>query len=270
MAVDVVRDPAVRVAAPGPGSRLLAVFEYHLVGYKRTWRGSIFSSFVTPLLTMLGFGVGVGAYVSGGVGGVSYLDYVVPGLVASSAMQVAIGDASWPVLGNFEWTKIYYSQASAPLRVTDILGGHLAFVLFRVVTSTAGFLAIAAAFGAIPSPWAVVVIPVVVLLGAATATPMFAYSSTIRSDSYLALIFRFAVIPMTLFAGVFFPVESLPGPLRWLAYVSPLWHGVDLCRAATLGVAPAWSVTGHVLYLAAWAVAGWFLAYARFRRRLAL
>jgi lipooligosaccharide transport system permease protein len=248
----------------------LAVLEYHLVGYRRTWRGSALSSFVLPLLTLLGFGLGVGSYVDSGVGGVPYLDWIVPGLIASTAVNVAIGDSSWPVLGNFEWIKIYFAQAAAPLRVADILAGHLGFILFRVLTSSVAFLAVSALFGTLHSPSAVAALPAVLLLGLAVAAPTFAYSSTIKSDSYLSLLFRFAVIPMSLFAGVFFPVESLPAPLRALAYASPLWHGVDLCRAATLGVAPAWSVSGHVLYLAAWAVGGSLLAHARFRRRLVI
>ena len=248
----------------------LAVFEYFLVAYRRTWRGSALSSFLLPLLTMLGFGIGVGAYVDQGVGGVRYLDYIVPGLIASTALQVAIADSSWPVLGNFAWVKIYFAQAAAPLRVADILGGHLAFVLFRVFVSSAAFLLVAAAFGALHSPWALVTLPLVLLIGLAVAAPTFAYSSSVRSDSYLALLFRFGVIPMTLFAGVFFPVESLPAALRWLAYLSPLWHGVDLCRAATLGISPQWSIPGHLLYLTAWAAAGWMLAHRRFRQRLVI
>ncbi len=248
----------------------LAVLEYHLVSYKRTWRGSALSSFVLPLLTMLGFGVGVGAYVDAGVGGVPYLDWIVPGLIASTALQVAVGDASWPVLGNFEWVRVYYAQAAAPLRVADILGGHLAFILIRVLISAAAFLLIAATFGTLHSPWAPVTLGVAVLVGAAVAAPTFWYSASVSTDSYLALLFRFAVIPMSLFAGVFFPVESLPVALRWLAYASPLWHGVDLSRAATLGVAPDWSAAGHVLYLLLWAGAGWWLAHRRFRARLAV
>ena len=246
----------------------LAVFEYFLVGYRRVWRGSALSSFLLPLLIMVGFGLGVGAYVEDGVGGVSYLDYLVPGLIASTALQIAISDSTWPVLSNFTWVKIYFAQVAAPLRVADILGGHLAFVLFRVLTSSAVFLLVAAVFGTLHSPWALATLPLVVLVGLAVAAPTFAYSSSVSSDNYLALLFRVGVIPMTLFAGVFFPVELLPGTLRWLAYASPLWHGVDLCRAATLGVAPQWSIAGHLLYLSAWSGGGWLLAYRCFRRRL--
>jgi lipooligosaccharide transport system permease protein len=244
------------------------VLEYHLVNYRRTWRSSALSSFVLPLLTMLGFGVGVGAYVTGGLGGVPYLDWIVPGLIASTAMQTAMGESSWPVFSYFEWLRSYFAQAAAPLRVVDILDGHLLFVVLRVLTSCAAFLLIAAVFGTLHSWWALAALPVAALVGLAVAAPTFAYSATVRSDSYLAILIRAGMIPMSLFSGVFFPVESLPGPLRGVAYALPLWHGVDLTRAATLGVAPAWSVTGHLLYLAAWAVAGWWFAYRRYRRRL--
>lgn len=246
----------------------LAVYEYHLVCYRRTWRGSALYSFVLPLLTMLGFGVGVGSYVEGGVGGVPYLDWIVPGLIASTAVQVGVGESTWPVLGNFEWNRIYFSQAAAPLRAADILGGHLAFVLTRTLMSCVAFLAVAAAFGTVHSVWALATLPVALLLGFAVAAPTFAYAASVSTDSYLAILLRFGVIPMSLFSGVFFPVEALPGGLQWVAYALPLWHGVDLSRAATLGVAPQWSVTGHLLYLSAWAAAGWCLAHARFRRRL--
>jgi lipooligosaccharide transport system permease protein len=246
----------------------LSVFEYHLVGYRRIWRGSALSSFLLPLLTMLGFGVGVGAYVTGGVGGVAYLDWIVPGLIASTALQVAVGDSTWPVLGFFEWNRMYFAQASAPLRPADILGGHLGFVLFRTLITTAVFLGVTAAFGTMHSWWALITLPIAVLLGFAVAAPTFAYSASVSTDSYLAILLRFGVIPMSLFSGVFFPVESLPLVLKWVAYVLPLWHGVDLSRAATLGQAPQWSIVGHLLYLTAWAVAGWFLALGRFRRRL--
>lgn len=246
----------------------LTVLEAYLVGYRRVWRGSVFSSFLLPMLTMLGFGVGVGSYVEGGVVGFSYLDYLVPGLLATTALQVAVGESTWPVMSNFEWNKLYAAQAAAPLRVADILGGHLAFVLFRVLTSTGVFLAVAAGFGTLHSPWALATLPVALLLALAVAAPIFGFVASISTDNYLVLLFRFGVLPMTLFAGVFFPVASLPLALRILAYASPLWHAVELSRATTLGIAAQWSIPGHLLYLITWAVLGWLLALARFRRRL--
>ncbi|HEU4347765.1 MAG TPA: ABC transporter permease [Actinoplanes sp.] len=244
------------------------VLEYHLVNYRRTWRGSVLSTFVLPLLMMLGFGLGVGAYVTGGVAGVPYLDWMVPGLIASTATQTAFGESTWPVFSYFKWLRSYFAQIGAPLRVVDILGGHLAFVAFRVVLTSAAFLLVATLFGAMHSWWAPLALPIAVLVGLAVATPTFAYAATVPSDSYLAILMRVGVLPMSLFSGVFFPVESLPEVLRWIAYLLPLWHGVDLTRAATLGVAPVWSVTGHLVYLALWIGAGGFLAWRQFSRRL--
>ena len=244
------------------------VLEYHLINYRRTWRSSALSSFVLPLLTMLGFGVGVGAYVTGGVDGVPYLDWMVPGLIASTAMQISMSESTWPVLGGFEWRRVYFGQADAPLRLSDMIGGHLMFVMFRVLLSTGAFLVVAAAFGTLHSAWSIATLPIAVLVGLAVATPTFAYSASVPSDSYLSIVMRLAVLPMSLFSGVFFPVEQLPVVLRWVAYALPLWHGVDLSRAATLGAAPEWSATGHLLYLVAWAAAGWWLAVRAFSRRL--
>ncbi|MFI5895450.1 ABC transporter permease [Actinoplanes sp. NPDC051513] len=244
------------------------VLEYHLVNYRRTWRSSALSTLVMPLLTMLGFGVGVGAYVSGGVDGVPYLDWIVPGLIASTAVQAAIGEATWPVLSYFEWLKVYFAQAAAPLRVADILGGHLAFMLFRILLSATAFLGVAVLFGAVHSWWAPLTLVVSLMVGFAVAAPTIAYSSWVTSDSYLAILLRFAVLPMSLFSGVFFPIESLPLLLRWVAWALPLWHGVDLSRDAMLGLAPGWLGLWHVLYLLAWCALGWWLAHSRFRRRL--
>lgn len=244
------------------------VLEYHLVNYRRTWRASALSTLVLPLLSMLGFGVGVGAYVSGGVDGVPYLDWIVPGLIASTAVQTAIGEATWPVLSYFEWLKVYFAQAAAPLRVGDILGGHLAYMLFRILTSASAFLVVAALFGAVHSWWAPLTLVVALLVGLAVAAPTVAYSASVQTDSYLAILMRFAILPMALFSGVFFPVESLPVVLRWVAWVLPLSHGVDLSRDAMLGRPPGWSGLWHVVYLLGWCALGWSLAHARFRRRL--
>jgi lipooligosaccharide transport system permease protein len=247
----------------------LPVFEHCLALYRRTWRGSLFSTFLLPLLFLFGMGVSLGSYVDiGGRLGVSYLDYIAPGLLASTALQVAISESTWPILGGFEWRRTFFAMQASPLRPQDIVGGESMFVLMRVGTCAIGYLIAMAIFGTLHSWWSLALLPICLLLGAAVTGPVIAFAATIKSDNMFALLYRFAIIPMTLFAGVFFPVDQLPWLARWVAYVSPLWHGVELCRAASLGTSTAIPIEAQVAYLAAWAVFGYHLARARFRARL--
>lgn len=244
-----------------------AVLEYQLTAYRRTWRASVLSAFLLPLLMLLSFGVGVGAYIEG-VQGVAYLEWLVPGLVAVTVLQVAVSESTWPVFSGFEWMKTYSAQVATPLRVGELLAGQLGYILFRALLSGVAFLLVAAGLGAVRSGWALLLPAVLVLFGAAIALPTVAFTASVGSDSSLSVLSRVVVVPMSLFAGVFFPVDSLPAVVRVLAYATPLWHGVELCRGAALGVPPAWSVPGHLCYLAAWAGLGWLVAHRRFRGRL--
>lgn len=254
--------------AGGTGWRpALAVLERNLVQYRRVWWGSAFSSFVLPVMFLLSFGMGVGGYV-GEIGGVPYLAWIVPGVLAATAFQMAVGECAWPVLGDFKWVRAYHGMAAAPVAVRDMLAGWFLYLLVRVGLSAVVFLAVAAAFGALRSPWALVTPLVAALLMMSVAAPMTAFSARLDTDVYFPLLFRFVVIPATLFGGVFFPVEQLAPALRAVAYATPLWHGVELCRAATLGAAPTWPVAVHVGYLAVCTLAGCWWAARNFRGRL--
>jgi lipooligosaccharide transport system permease protein len=249
----------------------LAVLNYDLVGYKRMWRGSAMSSFVLPVLFVLGFGISVGSLVNTSrLGGESYLSYLVPGMIASTALQVAFGESTWPVQSKFTWIRTYHAQIAAPLAVTDLVFGDMIFLVMRVVTTSAVFLLVTSLFGAVHSWWALAVLPATALLGVAVAAPVFAFAATVEgSTNYFAFLQRFIIIPMSLFAGVYYPVSSLPIFVQPLAWISPLWHGVEICRAAThTDHGSLWAIAGHVAYLLLWAIAGLWLALRQFRRRL--
>lgn len=251
--------------APSP----VPVFHHRWRLYRSTWRGSVFSSFLLPVMFLLGLGISVGSYVdTSGALGVPYADFIAPGLLASTAFQIAVSEAAWPVLSSFKWVRTYDAMRASPLRPRDLVGGEILWIWLRVATSATGFLIVLALFGVVHSPAGLLTLPAALLLAAASCAPVLAYSATISSDNWFAVLFRFAVIPMTLFAGVFFPVEQLPSVARWIAYASPLWHGVELCRAATLGTPTAIGWLGHAVYLAAWGAAGYVLASRRFARRL--
>jgi lipooligosaccharide transport system permease protein len=252
-------------ARPSP----LPVFGHRWVLYLRTWRGSVLSSFLLPVMFLVGMGVSVGSYVDETATlGVDYLDFIAPGLLASTAFQVAVSESTYPVLAGFLWVRNYHAMLASPLRPRDMVGGEILWVGFRVGTSALGFLVVMMAFGVVHSPWAVLLVPIALLLGVAVCAPVLGYAATVRQDSMFALLMRFVVIPTTLFAGVFFPVEQLPALVRWVAYVTPLWHGVELSRAAALGAAPAWPWAWHLAYLAAWGAAGYLVASRQFARRL--
>jgi lipooligosaccharide transport system permease protein len=248
--------------------------EYWLYQYKRTWRGGIVTGFLSPVLYLAAMGVGLGTLVPKGpngphgLHGVSYLVFIAPGLLAANAMQVAVQESTYPVMGAIKWVKTYHAMLATPLRVVDVVYGHLLFIAFRVLTVSGIFLTVMAAFGTTKSWLAVLLLPAGLLTGVAFAAPVVAYAATQDNDSGFNAIFRFGVIPMFLFSGTFFPVDQLPVGIRPLAYVTPLWHGVTLCRSLDLGTARLWPSLGHVAYLVVLTVVSVVLARRTYRARL--
>ena len=249
----------------------LRVYEFWLVQYRRAWRGTAITSVINPVFYLGALGVGLGSIVNKSGGqplGVPYLDFVAPGLLAAAAMQIASGEATWPVMASFRWTRQYFAMQATPLSVRDIFVGHQLFMASRVAVTSAIYLIIIAAFGAVESWLAVFTLPLVVLLGLAFTVPTAAYAATQNSDGAFVPYNRFIIVPMFLFSGTFFPVTRLPLPLEWLAYVTPLWHGVNLCRQLTLGHVNSLGAVGHVAYLLLFVVVGYVWGLRTYSRRL--
>jgi lipooligosaccharide transport system permease protein len=252
----------------------LRSFEYWLFQYKRTWRGSVISTILFPVLFLASMGVGLGTLVdsstTGGVEGHSYLVFLAPGLLAATAMQTAVGESTYPVMGAIKWIKTYHAMLATPLGVLDVLVGHLLYIGVRVLIGSTIFLAVMTAFGAVDSPLALLTLPAALLTGLAFATPVVAYSAVLENDYGFAVLLRFVVVPLFLFGGVFYPVTQLPLVLEQLAYLTPLWHGVALSRELALGTATVGSTLLHVAYLAVWIVVGFAFAVRNYQRRLAV
>ncbi len=249
----------------------LRSYEFWLAQYRRAWRGTVVSSVVNPVFYLSAIGVGLGTLVNRAhhtPGGVAYLAYVAPGVLAATAMQVATTEATWPVLGSIKWTRSYYAMLASPLGISEIVIGHQLWMTTRVVTSSAVYLVVIAAFGGIHSWLGVLALPTCFLIGFAFSGPMAAYAATRENDGAFVPVLRFAIVPMFLFSGTFFPVSRLVAPLRGVAYATPLWHGVDLSRSLTLGTAE-WPLSLiHVGYLLAWGAVGLTLAMRTYRNRL--
>ena len=269
---------AITRTPPGPaqpsGSGLSHVFEHRLMTYRRTFRSTIFTSFVTPTLFLAAMGLGLGSYVdddsAAALGGISYLVFLAPGLLAAAAMNSASFEATFPIMSGLTWTRIYHAMYATPISARDVTLGNLLFIAARLTLVAAVFTLVIVLFGAAESPLIILAIPAAVLTGMAFAAPIAAFSATQKTPMKFNALFRFVITPLFLFSGTFFPVASLPAALQVVAWLTPLYHGVSLTRALSLGTVsqdPLLALV-NVLFLTAFVVVGTWIAIRAIGRRL--
>lgn len=253
---------------------LVAVYEHQWLLYLRTWRGSIFGNFAQPVLFLVAMGMGLGSFVDQGnassLGGVPYLQFLAPALLVSTVMQGSVFEATFPVMAGFHWTRRYHAMFATPLTPYVIAFGQLAWITTRATLVGAIFALVIVLFGAAATPGILLVVPVGALTGLAFAAPIAAFMSTQRDTSAFNSIWRFGITPLFLFSGTFFPISQLPDVIQPLAWILPLWHGVDLARALALGTVMDNPLlhAAHLAILVVACVGGVLATFVMFRRRL--
>lgn len=257
----------------GPSGTLL-VWQYLMLVWRRSALSTVIAGIVTPLLYLLALGFGLGTLVNAGpgaasLGGVSYVQFLAPALIAAAALQTGVSEAAYPVYSRFKWTRVFWGISSTPVTTTQITNGQLLFLATRLVIGSALYYVIVLVFGAAGGWAGLLAIPVAVLTGASCAVWVMALAGVMRREgTAFNVVFRFVVVPMTLFSGSFFPVDRMPGAIRWVAYLSPLWHGNELARAAMLGTGSALALIGHLAFLVLLTCAGLLTAHRTFQTRL--
>ncbi len=253
-------------AAAHPRSGVGRVFEHRFLQYRRSFRASLFSSFLTPILFLAAMGIGLGTYVDQGsnasLGGLSYLAFLAPGLLAATCMQSAAFEAAFPIMSGLVWSRVFHAMYATPISGRDVALGNLAWIGARMLLVASVFTLVMVAFGAAASALVILAIPAAALTGLAFAAPIMAFSATQRSPEKFNAVFRFGITPLFLFSGTFYPVESLPVFLQPLAWVTPLWHGVALTRGLSLGTvgdAPLMALI-HLAALLGFTLVGTWLA----------
>jgi lipooligosaccharide transport system permease protein len=238
------------------------VLEHRFLVYRRTFRASLFSSFLTPVLFLAAMGLGLGSYVStsstAALDGVSYLAFLAPGLLAATCMQSAAFEATFPIMAGLLWNRTFHAMHATPISGRDVTLGNLAWIAARMLLIATVFTVVMVLFGATESPLVVFAIPAAALTGMAFAAPIAAFSATQRTPEKFNAIFRFGITPLFLFSGTFFPLDSLPPILQPLAWITPLYHGVVLTRGfslGTIGEEPVLAVV-HLLVLLGFIVVG--------------
>ncbi|MFT4837649.1 MAG: lipooligosaccharide transport system permease protein [Nonlabens sp.] len=251
-----------------PSSRFRHVLRREVLAAK-SWALTILTGFFEPVFYLFSLGVGLGGLIGTvtyqGVE-VEFVQFVAPGLLAASAMNGAIFESTMNCFYKLTMAKTFDAMLQTPLQPGDVAAGEIAYAQARGTLYSAVFLAIMALLGYVASPWGILALPVCMLIGFAFSAFGLTLTTYMRSWADFDLIFT-GVLPVFLLSTTFFPIEVYPVAVRPIVWLSPLYHGVELVRAATLGIAD-WTLAIHLAVLVVLAVVGTLMTGRRLEKLL--
>lgn len=216
--------------------------------YKYVWKSTILSNLFDPLIYLVALGFGLGAYVAR-IAGMSYIQFIAPGLIASSIMNAASFETTYNTFVRIHFDRVYEAMMATPVTVEDIVVGEMLWAMTRSTIYASVMLIVVAALGLVKS-WFALFVP---LLGAIGGL-MFAiigltYTSFLKSIDQMNIYFTLFITPLFLFSGVFYPLDALPDIVKQIAFLSPLYHLVNIVRPLVLGTVGI-DVLPHLLWIA--------------------
>lgn len=213
-----------------------SVVERNIIFFKRDWI-ILVAGFLEPLFWLIAIGTGLSSFIGDiDVDGklVGYTAFVVPGLIASSALNAAAFDSTFNFFYKLHYLKIYDAMITTPLSITNVVLGEVAWSVVRATAYSGAFLGLAAIFGYIESWWGLLIVPVSSLIGfAISAVGIFSttFVRTWNDFDYFGLAIQLLFIG----SATFYPITVYPQWVQWIVQLTPLYHGVALCRSLALG-----------------------------------
>ncbi len=246
--------------------RFIRMWQRNRDVFLRLWHAEVPSYVAEPVIVILTMGIGLSTYV-GVVNGQGYLDFIVPGIVASYAMYSVIFDCTYGTYSRLEYQKTYDAILATPLSVEDIIAGEICWGATRSVMTSSAILTVAALFGLVHSPWAALIPPLCFIEGVLFGSIAEIFTSFVPSMYTFNYFYTLFVTPMFYFSGVFFPLTSFSETVQHLSWLAPLTPVVYIARNLTAGrleIGMLWAL------LAVIAMTAFFLliALARMRKRV--
>ncbi len=227
------RPPLALLAWPRPSRLVFAILRRHLDVFRRTYATNLLPHFVDPLLWLAAFGLGLGGYMPA-IGGVDYLQWFAPAMLVSSAMWSAAYECTYGTYIRLKYPPLFESMLAAPTTLADVAYSEVLWAGGKSAAYSAIILTVLAVVGLIPA-WTGILIPIAVLAeGIIIASISLVFAATVRTIDAFAFYYTLGVTPMFVLSGIFFPLDHLPAPLQWVAWLNPLAHTAVVARGLAL------------------------------------
>lgn len=214
------------------------VLQRDLTIFRKFWKPALFPNFIEPFFYLAALGLGLGAFIQD-INGQDYILYIAPGLLASNAMFAASFESTFNTFVKLKIDHVYDAIVSTPVNAEDIVFGEYLWAGTRAMLYGTSFLIVLTVLGLVGSWWALFLPPFIFLMGLMFSVMGTLFTSLIQSIDFYAYYFTLIVTPMFLFSGIFFPIDEFPAPVPQLAWLTPLYHAVNVCRALATGPSPS-------------------------------
>ncbi len=210
------------------------VFRRNMLAWQKYAAGSVAINIFEPFAYFIGLGFGLGAYLTLG-GGQSLLQFLAPGILGLTIVNTATFDTAWGSFERLTFNNVYESMVTAPVDPLEIAAGEYLWQAFRATLYGTIFVLVIVGFGLVHSWWALLVPPVLALMGILFAIPALAVAMMVKTQEHLFYYFSLIVTPSVMIGGVFFPLDRLPHWLQTVAWWTPIYHSVNVLRALVTG-----------------------------------
>ncbi|KAF0145460.1 MAG: lipooligosaccharide transport system permease protein [Nitrospirae bacterium] len=214
--------------------RAFRVWQRHFTVYTKLYKSSFALNFVEPVLYLAALGLGLGAFVKE-INGVPYINFIAPGIIASSAMFAAIYECTYGTYVRMTYQKTFDAILATPVNIDDLVTGELMWGASKSLLYGSTIIIVISTFGLVKSPLILFVLPVLFISGLIFAEISVIFTAVVPGIDSFNYFYTLLMTPMFLFSGIFFPLDTLPPLVSKIAFFTPLYHLVNICRALAQG-----------------------------------
>ena len=214
--------------------------------YTKLYKSSIALNFVEPVLYLTALGLGLGAFVKE-INGVPYINYIAPGIIASSSMFATVYECTYGTFVRMTFQKTFEAILATPVGIDELIAAELFWGATKSMFYGSIIMIVIAAFGLVDSEFIILAIPVLFLSGMIFAEISMIFTAIVPGIESFNYVFTLVMTPMFLFSGIFFPIDGLPPLVSKIAYFTPLYHLVNICRSFAAGKIGV--VAGDVIWI---------------------